>query len=400
MRIGIDARWIFRELSGIGIYTREMIRCLADIDRENEYVLFFDRPEALEETCRLAQLSKAPNFSPLLLAYGPFSLRGQLVQPTVFRKLRLDVFHSPNYMVPLRAFPKGRAGRTTCVVNVHDVIPLLFRNRLSRSKKARLFPLYRRIMLEVGRRADLIITGSTCSRTDVLRELRIKDPGRVIVIPDGVDPRFAPSSVEPRTGDITILYVGRLDPYKNVPRLVEAFSTVRKGSAPGARLKIVGPKDERYPEAALLAESLGVAPFVEWVGYVGDEDLVRAYQQAAVLVLPSHYEGFGLPALEAMACGTPVICSNSSSLPEVVGDAALLVDPDNTDELVTAIARVLSDQTLRSDLREKGLRRAARFSWRHTAALTLDAYRSSLSRGAGEGELRGARSGHGAGDAA
>jgi len=380
MRIGIDARWIFREVSGIGTYTREVIRCLAAIDRDNEYVLFFDRPDALEETCSFAQLSSNSAFSTCLLGYGPFSFRGQLALPTVFRRLRLDIFHSPNYMIPFLAFPRNRTGSTLCVVNLHDVIPLLFRSRVSRSRKARLFPLYRRLMLEVARRADLIVTGSHTSRTDILRELRIKDPSRVVVIPDGVDARFTPPSVEPRARAITILYVGRLDPYKNVPRLVEAFSKVRRSVHPEARLRIVGPKDERYPEASLLAEALGVAPFVEWAGYLGDEELVQAYQQAAVLVLPSYYEGFGLPALEAMACGTPVICSDSSSLPEVVGDAALLVNPDKTDELANAIARVLSDHTLRLGLREKGLRRASQFSWRHTAVQTLHAYRSALSR--------------------
>jgi len=368
-------------LSGIGSYTRELIRCLAAADRENEYVLFFDRQDARDDMRGFARLDDAPNFTACLLDYGPFSLRGQLGLPMAFNRLGLDVFHSPNYMVPLLAFPRQRAGRTLCVINVHDVIPLLFRSQVSRSRKARLFPIYRRLMLEVARRADLIITGSSSSRTDVMRELRVKEPGRIAVIPDGVDERFKPTAAPVARGN-TILYVGRLDPYKNVPRLVEAFAAVRGKAAPEARLRIVGPSDDRYPEAPRLAETLGVAGFVEWVGYLGDAELVEAYQQAAVLVLPSHYEGFGLPALEAMACGTPVVCSNVSSLPEVVGDAALMVDPDKTDDLASAIAMVLSDEALRLELREKGLRRASQFSWRNTAALTLQAYRQVSSRGA------------------
>jgi glycosyltransferase involved in cell wall biosynthesis len=282
-------------------------------------------------------------------------------------------------MVPLPAFPRERPGRTLCVINVHDVIPLLFRSQVRRSKKARLFPVYRGLMLEVARRADLIITGSSSSRDDIVRELRVKDSGRVAAIPDGVDERFTPAA-EPHSRDNTILYVGRLDPYKNVPGLVEAFAKVRRGAVPDARLRIVGPADERYPEAPRLAEALGVARFVEWAGYLGDAELEEAYRQAAVLVLPSHYEGFGLPALEAMACGTPVVCSNVSSLPEVVGDAALTVDPHKTGELASAISRVLSDEPLRRELREKGLRRASLFSWRNTAVLTLQAYRQAFSR--------------------
>jgi glycosyltransferase involved in cell wall biosynthesis len=375
MRIGIDARWILRELSGIGTYTRELIRYLAVVDRQNEYVLFFDRPAALEEVRGFANLEKAPNFDITLLAHGPFSPWSQLALPSLFRKLGLDIFHSPSYMIPLLAFPRTRAGDTLCVVTLHDLIPLSFPRHAPRSKKTRLFPLYRLLMMEVGRRADMIITGSSSARSDILRELRILDSSTVVVIPDGVDARFTPPAA-PKADTKTILYVGRLDPYKNVPGLVEAFSKVRQTAAPEARLRIVGAKDDRYPEASRLAEKLGVEPFVEWTGYLPDCGLVEAYQQAAVFALPSHYEGFGLPVLEAMACGTPVICSNAASLPEVAGDAALLVSPDDTDGLAEAIARVLADEALASTMREKGLRRAAQFSWRRTAELTLEAYRS------------------------
>ncbi|MCX5800617.1 MAG: glycosyltransferase family 1 protein [Candidatus Eisenbacteria bacterium] len=375
MRIGIDARWIFRELSGIGTYTRELVKHLAEIDRQNEYVLFFDRAAALEEVRAFAHLEEAPNFSTSLLAHGPFSPWSQLVLPSLFTRLRLDVFHSANYMIPFLAFPRNRAGDTLCVVNLHDLIPLLFPHYSPRSKKARLLPLYRLLMTEVGRRADVIITGSSSARSDILRELQISNPSTVVVIPDGVDARFTPSGAA-KAHTKTILYVGRLDPYKNVPRLVEAFWRVRQTAAPEATLRIVGPKDDRYPEAPRLAEKLGLGPLVQWAGYLTDWELVEAYRQAAVFVLPSRYEGFGLPALEAMACGTPVICSNAASLPEVVGDAAMQVDPDDVEGLAEAIARVLTDEALASTMREKGLRRAAQFSWRRTAQLTLEVFRS------------------------
>jgi alpha-1,3-rhamnosyl/mannosyltransferase len=345
------------------------------VDRQNEYILFFDRPAALEEVRGFANLEKAPNFDITLLAHGPFSPWTQLTLPFLFRKLGLDIFHSPNYMIPFLAFPRDKAGRILSVVNIHDVIPLLFPHLTRQSKKTHFSPIYRQLMLEVGRRADMIITGSLCARADILRELRITNPAKVVVIPDGVDSRFTPP-LEPRPDSKTILYVGRLDPYKNLPGLVEAFSKVRRTAAPEARLKIVGPRDKRYPEAPRLAAELGIAPFIDWVGYLSDAELVEAYRQARVLVLPSHYEGFGLPVLEAMACGTPVICSTAASLPELAGDAALLVDADDTDGLTEAIARVLADNALALSLREKGLRRAAQFSWRCTAELTLEVYRS------------------------
>jgi alpha-1,3-rhamnosyl/mannosyltransferase len=373
MRIGVDARWIFREISGIGTYVRELVRHLAAVDSKNEYVLFFSHPSTVEEIQRSACLDDSPNFSTVLLGYGPFDVRSQLLLPSLLHRLRLDIFHSPNYMIPFLAFGRRRAQRPLCVVNLHDVIPLLFPHFTRRSKKTRFMPVYRGLMREVGRRADLIITGSECAREDILRELRIDNTESVAAIPDGVDSRFTPSDV-PSVDSKTVLYVGRLDPYKNVPGLVEAFSKVLRTGVPDARLRIVGPRDPRYPEAPRLASELGIDSSVEWAGYLTDPQLLEAYRQAAVLALPSFYEGFGLPVVEAMACGTPVVCSNAASLPEVAADAAIMVDPGDTDQLAQELTRVLTDSALRLSLREKGLRRAAEFSWQRTAELTLQAY--------------------------
>ncbi len=373
MRIGIDARWIFREISGIGTYARELIRHLAANDRDNEYVLFFSHQSTEEETRKSARLDEAPNFSTCLINYGPFDLRSQLLLPSHLRRLGLDIFHSPNYMIPFLAFGGRRVRRPLCVANLHDIIPLLFPHLTRRSKKTRLMPIYRRLMRQVGYRADLIITGSESAREDILRELGIGNAEGVVAIPDGVDSRFTPSDVL-SPDSRTVLYVGRMDPYKNVPGLVRAFSEVLRTGVPDARLKVVGPRDQRYPEASELASRLGIESSVEWAGYLTDAQLLEAYRQATVLALPSFYEGFGLPVVEAMACGTPVVCSNVASLPEVAGDAAIMVDPEDCAELAGALRHVLTDGGLRADLRDKGLKRAAKFSWRRTAELTLEAY--------------------------
>ncbi|HPF98757.1 MAG TPA: glycosyltransferase family 1 protein [Kiritimatiellia bacterium] len=375
MRIGIDARWIFPQVSGIGTYTRELIRELAALDRQNEYVLFFQDARIADDVTGAARLSDAPNFSTRLLDYGVFSPAGQARFPAELRGLNLDVFHSPNYMLPLFAFPKGRPGDLRCVVTIHDVIPLLFPDHAPRSRKTRMFPVYRWLMQQVGARADVIVTVSESSRRDVLEQLHIgpERAGAVMVVPNGVAPEYVPAAKEPRAAK-TILYVGRFDPYKNACGLMDVFAAVRKKTKTEVRLRMVGPPDPRYPEARQRAESLGLNPFIDWVGYVDGAALIREYQQADVFVLLSKYEGFGLPVLEAMACGTPVVCSNRSSLPEVAADAAAVVDPDRVEDAAAAIVRVLDEPAHAADLSRRGLQRAAAFTWKRTAEQTIKAY--------------------------
>ena len=166
----------------------------------------------------------------------------------------------------------------------------------------------------------------------------------------------------------------RFDPYKNLTGMIETFARVRELCAFDVRLRIVGPADPRYPEAPRLAEQRGLNRWIDWAGYLSGAELVKAYQEADLFLLQSKYEGFGLTILEAMACGTPVVCSNRSSLPEVAGDAAVLVDPDNTEEAATAAVRILRDKAVAAELIERGLRQAARFTWTRAAAMTLEAY--------------------------
>ncbi|MDD5482581.1 MAG: glycosyltransferase family 1 protein [Kiritimatiellae bacterium] len=381
MKIGIDARWIFNETSGIGVYTAELARHLAQIDKRNQYVLFFRDGGLMNTIMAGIKPCGAENFTGHLLDFGVFSVKNQFVMPALIRKLGLDLFHSTNYMIPMLSFPRDCCGAPACVINIHDLIPLVLPEAAPRALKAKFPPLYRWVMKEVAARSSLIITGSQSSRGDIINLLRCR-PERVAAIPDGVSASFRPpeTGVPPSTyprrlrQKKIVLWVGRRDPYKNLAGLVRAFSILRSNYAGPLELRLVGPDDSRYPEAPRSVVALGLADAVRWVGHVSAEELVREYQNADVFVMPSRYEGFGLPVLEAFACGTPVICSNRSSLPEICGSAALQVDPDDAAALADAMRRVLTDFSLADGMTERGIRQAAGYTWLETARRTLQAY--------------------------
>lgn len=381
MKIVIDARWIFPELSGIGLYTRELIRNLARVDTDNSYDLLFSDADVEAREKRETGFDQAPNFSVTRVKHGPFSPIGQLLLPPLLRRLRADVFHSPNYMIPFAAFPRRRRGRSACVITVHDLIPLLFPHYTPRALKTRFFPVFKWVMRQAALRADAIIAPSESTRQDLIEQLCSGRPESIAVVHQGVTAEYRPPAGKEGGDRPVILYVGRFDPYKNISNLIRAFARIRAEGL-DADLRVVGSDDRRYPEARGLARELGVDEHARWDGYLDGDGLLRAYQQADLFVLPSRYEGFGLTVLEAMACGTPVVCGNRSSLPEVVGDAAVTIDPDDVDAIAAAIGAVLRSPGRAARLRAAGLDRAAGFTWRKTAEKTLDVYRS-LANGAG-----------------
>jgi alpha-1,3-rhamnosyl/mannosyltransferase len=382
MRVVLDARWIFPEISGIGRYTEALIRHLVPMAPEVAFVLLFDRPDLRERTLAATGIGNAANLETRLVDFGVLSVRNQIRGPGLLQGLGADVYHSPNYLIPLQAFPAGRRGRTACVVTIHDVIPLAFPDHAPRARKRRLFPIYKRLMREVGRRADLLLTVSAASRRDVIRHLHIPQASEsaVRVIYNGVDPQYHPPTGATSPHPPTLLFVGRMDPYKNLVAVIEALAILRAGRVPDARLRVVGAPDHRYPDAPDRARRLGLDEAIDWIGYASDDELLRHYQEADVFALPSRYEGFGLPVIEAMACGTPVVCGNAGSLPEIAGDAAIQVDPDHIRGLADAIARILTDPATAAALRDRGLAQAARFSWHTCAQQTLQAYRDACAR--------------------
>lgn len=385
MKIGIDARWIFRETSGIGVYTRELIRHLAQIDRQNQYVLFFRDEDVMRTVQNELDSVPAGNFSAILLDFGVFSFRNQIRMPFVIKAHQLHVFHSTNYMIPLYPFPRSCRGRTACVINIHDLIPLVFPKATPRALKTRFFPLYRWLMKEVAVRSNLIITGSRSSLNDIVNFLHCR-PERIVTIPDGVSERFHPAKADVLPSQDSrllrrnkiILWVGRQDPYKNLLGLIEAFAMLRGRYQGALELRLIGPNESRYPEPHERIRKLGITDAVKWIGPVSETRIVSEYQNANILVMPSLYEGFGLPALEAFACGTPVICSNRGSLPEVCGQAALQIDPADISGICAAMHRVLTDSNLAGDLVNRGIRQAAKYNWLETTKQTIAAYEKAV----------------------
>jgi len=374
MNIAIDARWIFAETSGIGQHTRLLIRSLSALAPDHRFLLLFDdaeRAEAVKE-------STDCDWPHEVLPYGLFSLDNQWKLARFLRERHIDLYHSTNYMMPLPGFPRRRPGPVKAVITIHDLIPMVYRDHAPRSRKSRLYPLYALLMRQVAARADGIITVSDSSRRDVIERLGLpqREHDKVRVVYNGLDPVFHEPHDVPRHDPPEILYVGRLDPYKNVPQLVSSFSEARRDLPRGTRLRIIGPPDERYPEAMSLARQLDLFPFMDWEGHVDDATLLEAYRRASLVVLPSEYEGFGLPVAEAMACGTPVICSNASSLPEVAGDAARYVGPGDLFALADALKEVMNAPKLREEMVRKGLEQARRFQAHRMAEETLAVYQN------------------------
>lgn len=374
MKIALDARWIFEKSSGIGQHTRLLLKSLHTLKPDHEFLILFDD----KERAKAIQSEIGFDWDVQVVPYGLFSLQNQLHLQRYLVNRDVEVYHSTNYMMPLLGFPRHRSGTVKAVITIHDLIPMVYRDHAPKSKKSRIYPIYSGLMKQVAARADRIITVSESSARDVQERLGLNDrgSGKVKVVYNGLDPVFHDLHSVPRQTPPEILYVGRLDPYKNVPQLVSAFAEVRKKLPPGTRLRVIGPPDERYPEAMAIARSQELFPYMDWEGHVSFETLVEAYRRATVVVLPSEYEGFGLPVAEAMACGTPVICSNVSSLPEVAGDAARTVPPGDLFALAKTLEDVMQNPKLQAEMTQKGKQHAQRFQGQTMAKETLAVYES------------------------
>jgi len=356
LRIGIDGRFLQDHFPGIGRYTFHLIKELARLDGPETYVVFYN-PYATNSRFNLRDL-EGPSAVLWPVDPPPFSVRSQFVLWHHLRLARIELFHSPHYLLPLLA---------TCplVCTIHDTIPLRDAAYMpSRTGRA----AYRLALSVALSRSKAVMADSSASREDLVQHFKIP-PHRVRVVYLGVDPpRPGPGEAgESRC----ILYVGTNKPHKNLPRLILAYA--RSGlSQP---LVIAGGLDPRFPEAQRQAEALGLGGRVRFLGYVEEDRLEKLYRSADLLVFPSLAEGFGLPALEAMSYGVPVVSSNHPSLPEVVGEAALLVDPLDIGSLASAMARVLTDRALALELSRRGQERVALFSWKRTAEGCVQVYR-------------------------
>jgi glycosyltransferase involved in cell wall biosynthesis len=372
LHIVIDARHI-RDF-GIGTYIRSLILALSKIDSTNQYTM-------VSGPADVGTLSGLPeNFRSAVYARDDRSYFDHLAFPVFLRGLSPDLVHIPLNRIPLLMIKPY-------VVTIHDMASLLFEDHSSIRMQLRRFRFRRGLI-----RAHRVIANSDSTKRDVETVLGVP-PDRIRRIYNAPDPGFSQRASNPGQEQSRILeryqiqcpfllYAGQIRKHKNVPRLVEAFAVVRSQLASHSlysdlRLVIIGDTISEHPEVRQAVIKSGVEQVVRFLGFVPFDTLRCFYESAAAFVFPSRYEGFGLPPLEAMVCGTPVVTSNVSALPEVVGEAAMLVNPENVFDIARGIRDVLLDEELRSRLIRRGREQAARFSWSWTARQVLEIYKEA-----------------------
>jgi glycosyltransferase involved in cell wall biosynthesis len=369
VRVAFDAHVVGERESGNETYAVNLLRALVNDPGANSYQVLTPHPDRLRAIVDLPPTAEVVRVRP-----GTSLLRIPLGIPNAIRRHRSDVLHVSYVAPPLVACPT--------VVTVHDLSYLAYPQSLS--PRAR-FILTTLVPLSV-RRAARVIAVSRFTRDDLVRRYGIAED-KISVIHEAAGPAFRvlddPKSKQLPAGVTVpfVLAVGNLEPRKNLARLIEAFAAAAREPGVTAKLVLVGKAKGESALLPQLVEQHGLRGRVVFTGFVEEEDLVLLYNRAAVFVYPSLYEGFGLPPLEAMASGCSVVASNVSAMPEVLGDAALLVDPTSTQALAEAIGNVLQRDELARDLRARGFKQAARYSWAKAAEQTRAVYRDAVAQG-------------------
>ena len=353
MRIAIDARKL-RDF-GIGTYIRNILIELSRLDRETEYVVLC-RPDDVGAGDVLGQ-----NFRMVPETAPAYSISEQFRIPMSLARERVQMVHEPHYVLPPLV-------RCRSVVTIHDCIHLMFPQYLP----SRLAYVYAKgSMWTASKKANKILTVSEASKRDILRFFDVP-PEKVVVAHNAIDERFLSPPDPERTHLVKqryqldhpfVLYVGNIKPHKNIERLIDAFGRARSQCPDDLKLIIIGDEISKYPALRQSVHKHKLDKHVRFLGFQPMETLATFYRLARAFVFPSLYEGFGLPPLEAMACGAPVVTSNVSSLPEVAGGAALLVDPYDADAIAGGIVQAVTDEALRTELVKRGHERARSFSW-------------------------------------
>ncbi len=366
MRIGVDARLVYHQPAGISRYTGHLLQAMAELDAADEFIVFQHRKHK-------APLIQAPNFRRATL-YAPVHHRlEQYLLALELYRFPLDLLHSTDFIPPLYSPYRS-------VITVHDLAFLHYPHFLTAQSAA-----YYGLIDKAVVRADHIIVPSEHTRQDLIGQMGVA-ADKVSVIYEAANPLFAPLPLAETRRQMAAKYgfpetyfltVGTIEPRKNVIGLLQGFACLRDkfGLTEPVGLVIAGGKGWLYEETLEAVRTLKLSDSTFFVGRVPDSELHKLYVGARAHIHVAHYEGFGLPPLEAMACGTPTIVSNVSSLPEVVGDAALLVNPRDSEEIAVAMHRLLTDDALHAELCEKGLQRARTFSWEKAAQRTLEVYR-------------------------
>jgi glycosyltransferase involved in cell wall biosynthesis len=383
MKIGINSLFFQFPSNGSGQYLSYLVKALAEVDQQNEYVLLGAHPIDQSSSSSISFPYRVKPVPGLVASNDNVEklIWEQYTGPAAARKAGVDVFHVPYFAPPY--FP-----RTPTVVTIHDVIPL----RLPLYRAGASVNAYMKLVTRAAYKATLVITISQHAKQDIIDALHLPAE-RIRVIYEAAGDKYRPITNEAKLAEVRerygigpryILYLGGLDARKNVSQLVKAFAHVyQQVGDPSLQLLIVGNPDKQsgplFPDPRPVAADLGMTGQIVY-RYIEEEDKPAIYSGARVFVFPSLYEGFGLTPLEAMSCGSPVICSNRTSLPEVVGDAAISLDPDDTRAMVEAMCNVLTKSDLSADLRARSLQRATQFSWHKTATETVAAYEEAYLR--------------------
>jgi len=380
MRVGIDARFLTHpQVGGFKTYTLNLVAAIASVDAENDYVLYLDR-----QPDRNGALPDSPRFSyrvvPGSLPLIGMPWREQFLLPAQAARDGLDLFHAPALTAPLRL-------PCPLVLTVHDMLwrhPRAYSPARGLSINRKLMQTYYRLVPGyAARQAAAVVTVSQTARQEILRELGLP-PERIFVTYEAAGPAFH-APMQSSNGNLLeqrhnlappfLLALGSADPRKNLSAVIQAYSCLPAGTQARYPLVIVWANTLLAAELHAHIRSLGLKDRVYHLFAVSDQDLAGLYRAATLFLFPSYGEGFGLPPLEAMACGTPVLAANNSSLPEVLGDAAALVDAADPQAIAKTIASLLANPDLRQNMAERGLQRAAGFSWQRCAEQIIAIYR-------------------------
>lgn len=374
-RIGIDARLIAYREGGIAEYTRRLIEALWLLDKENNYEILYHASAAPQYASDRSLLPKSRENFHYTRTFTPCHHRlERLALGAEVSRLQLDLLHSPDFIPPI-------FGARRMVITIHD-LNFLYYPQFQTPDSHRYYNGQIRAAVQ---KADHILVDSQATKADVINLLSVP-PEKITVHLLGVDPAFRPlptdivNKLRSRCGlpESYILFVGTFEPRKNIPGLLDAYVLLQQRLPDAPPLVIAGRRGWLYESIFQKVTALGLEKRVIFLEDVPPADLPTLYNGAGVLVLPSFYEGFGFPPLEAMACGVPTVVADRASLPEVVGDVGMLIDPDKPESIADGLYSTLTDSALRERSRREGLTRAATFTWRRTAEIALGVYDKML----------------------
>lgn len=373
MKIGIDSRMYGSKITGIGNYVKNLTDQLFEIDKTNQYLMFM-------RSLDFENFVPPSNVKKIKVEIPWYSWSEQLKYFRILEKQKLDLFHFPHFNVPLLYTRKF-------VVTIHDITPYFFPgSKVIKSKLRKI--AYETVFKSTLKRAEIIITVSQHTKENLIKYFKT-DPKEIKVIYEGISQEFKIISNYEKINQFKskyqitkpfIFYVGVWRDHKNLEGLIKAFAILKNNYRLNCQLVLGGQEDKRYPQIRRTWQNLNleVGKDIILPGFISGEELPLFYNAAEIFVLPSFSEGFGLVALEAMACGTSVVGSETTSLPEVLGDAALYFDPYQEIEIAKTVKKLLTNHNLKQELIKKGLEKVKEYSWRKCAEETLRVYQKAM----------------------